>query len=115
MANKFQIKNIDRCRLYNMQPTYGDLETATESKYLRYELIDKLSEEQKVSRGISKNGLDQYEVTPEKANEKTDITLSDESLSVFKSFINKTSSKKQVYYEDSELFNQILAAEPTNL
>lgn len=115
MANKFQIKNIDRCRLYNMQPIYGDLETATESKYLRYELIDKLSEEQKEARGISKNGLDQYEVTPEKANEKTDMTLSDESLAVFKSFINKTSAKKQVYYEDSELFNQILAAEPTNL
>lgn len=98
-----------------MQPTHGDLETATESKYLRYELIDKLSEEQKESRGIYKNGLNQYEVTPEKANDKTDMTLSNESLAVFKSFINKTSAKKQVYYEDSELFNQILAAEPTNL
>lgn len=112
MANKVRIKNIDRCRFYNMQPQYGDLETARESRIIRYELIDKLSIEQLVSRGISMNELGQYQVTAEKENEETDMTLSNESLEAFKGYINTQSNKKMIYYADEPLFSSILAMQP---
>lgn len=112
MANKVRIKNIDRCRFYNMQPQYGDLETARESRIIRYELIDKLSTDQLVSRGISMNELGQYQVTAEKENDETDMTLSNESLEAFKGYINKQSNKKMVYYADEPLFSSILAMQP---
>ena len=112
MANKVRIKNIDRCRFYNTQPQYGDLETARESRIIRYELIDKLSVEQLVSRGISKNELGQYQVTSEKENEETDMTLSNESLEAFKGYINTQSNKKMIYYADEPLFSSILAMQP---
>ena len=111
MANKVSIKNKDRCRFYNMQPQYGDLETARESRIIRYELIDKLSPEQLQNRGISVNAMGQYEVTPEQANNETDMTLSNESLSVWKGYINKTSAKGLIYYADEPLFSQILEME----
>ena len=109
MSNKISIKNIDRCRFYNMQPQYGDLKTARESRIIRYELIDKLSAEQLQNRGISVNALGQYEVTQEQADNETDMTLSNESLSVWKGFINKTSAKGLVYYKDEPLFSAILS------
>jgi len=109
---KIQISNSDRVRFYNMQPQYGDLETARESRIIRYELIDKLSVEQLVSRGISQNELGQYQVTSEKENEKTDMTLSNESLEAFKGYINTQSNKKMVYYADEPLFSSILAMQP---
>lgn len=112
MANKVSIKNIDRCRFYNMQPQYGDLETARESRIIRYELIDKLSVEQLMSRGISINAMGQYQVTDEKKNEETDMTLSNESLEVFKGYINKQSNKKMIYYADEPIFSSILAMQP---
>lgn len=112
MANKVSIKNKDRCRFYNMQPQYGDLETARESRIIRYELIDKLSAEQLQNRGISVNALGQYEVTPEQADNETDMTLSNESLSVWKGYINKQSNKKMIYYADEPLFSSILAMLP---
>lgn len=112
MANKVRIKNIDRCRFYNMQPQYGDLETARESRIIRYELIDKLSNEQLLSRGITINAMGQYQVTDEKKNEETDMTLSNESIEVFKGYINKQSVKKMIYYADEPIFSSILAMQP---
>lgn len=112
MANKVSIKNIDRCRFYNMQPQYGDLETARESRIIRHELIDKLSPQQQEDRGLAKDAMGNWHVTDEKAGQETDMTLNNESLEVFKGYINKTSAKKLIFYADEPLWSRILAMQP---
>lgn len=112
MANQVNIKNKDRCRFYNMQPQYGDLETARESRVIRYELIEKLSDKQLEDRGIYRNAMGMYEVETAHANESTPMTLNNESLSVWKQYINKVSDRRLVYYLDESLFREILEMQP---
>lgn len=112
MANgqtiQFLIKNRDRVRFYNMQPLYGDLLTAKHSRVIRYQLIDKLSEEQKTQRGITKNAFGIYVCDPSTANLETAVTLNEEDLETFKSWISKLDNERKVYYEDEELFSRIM-------
>lgn len=108
MANKVSIKNGERCRFYNMLPEYGTLATAHMTRIMRYELLDKLSDQQRESRGISKNELGQYVCEEEKKNFQTDMTLTEESLQAFKSFIERMSAANSVYYIDEPLFSQII-------
>lgn len=112
MANQVNIKNKDRCRFYNMQPQYGDLETARESRIIRYELIEKLSDKQLEDRGIYRGAMGMYEVSTERAEDATPMTLSDESLEVWKRYINKLSARGLVYYLDESFFREILSMQP---
>lgn len=105
---KISIKNGERCRFYNMLPEYGSLETARVTRIMRYELIDKLSDQQKETRGISKNELGQYVCEEDKKELQTDMTLTEESLQAFKSFIERMSAANSVYYIDEPLFTQII-------
>lgn len=108
MSNKINIKNGERCRFYNMLPEYGTMETAHMTRIMRYELIDKLSDQQRESRGISKNVLGQYVCAEATKDLTTDMTLNDDSLLVFKSFIERISTANGVYYLDEPLFAQIM-------
>ena len=105
---KVQIKNKERVRFYNMQKEDGDLDRARETRIIRYELIDKLSDQQKTDRGISLNVFGVYVVSEEKADDVTEMTLTDESLDVFKTFVARTSDEHKVFYLDEPLFRQIL-------
>lgn len=105
---KIQISNSDRVRFYNLQPQYGNLEIAHASRIIRRELIDKLSDEQKEARGISKNAMGVYIVSADKAEDKTDMTLTEDSLAVFKNWILRLSEEKKVYYLDEETFSMIM-------
>lgn len=107
---KINIKNGERCRFYNMLPEYGSLETARMTRIMRFELIDKLSDQQKETRGISKNALGQYVCEEEKKDIQTDMTLTEESLQAFKSFIERMSAANSVYYIDEPLFSQIIGS-----
>lgn len=108
---KIQISNSDRVRFYNMQPQYGNLEIAHASRIIRRELIDKLSDTQKEQRGIYKNHMGVYVVYPDKENDKTDMTLTEDSLAVFKNWILRLSEEKKVYYSDEETFSMIMETE----
>lgn len=109
---KIQIKNKERVRFYNMQKEYGDLDRARETRIIRHELIDKLSEQQKADRGISLNAFGVYVASEEMAENVTDMTLTGESLEVFKAFIARTSEEQKVFYLDEPLFRQILEMQP---
>lgn len=103
-----QIKNKERVRFYNMQEEFGTLDRARETRIIRHELIDKLSNEQLESRGIYKNVFGIYECSEETAELSTNMTLTDESLVVFKAFIQRASSAGKVFYLDEPLFRQII-------
>ena len=104
-----QIKNKERVRFYNMQEEFGTLDRARETRIIRYELIDKLSEDQLTSRGISKNVFGIYECSEETAEQSTNMTLTGESLAVFKTFIQRASAEGKVFYLDEPLFRQIIS------
>lgn len=104
-----QIKNKERVRFYNMQAEFGTLDRARETRIIRYELIDKLSEEQLESRGIHKNIWGIYECSEDTAEISTNMTLTDESLEVFKAFIQRASEEGKVFYLDEPLFRQIIS------
>ena len=103
-----QIKNKERVRFYNMQAEFGTLDRARETRIIRYELIDKLSDEQLESRGIHKNVFGIYECSEETAELSSNMTLTEESLVVFKSFIQRASAEGKVFYLDEPLFRQII-------
>lgn len=104
-----QIKNKERIRFYNMQAEFGTLDRARETRIIRYELIDKLSAEQLESRGIWKNIWGIYECREETAELSTNMTLTEESLEVFKAFIQRASEDGKVFYLDEPLFRQIIS------
>lgn len=104
-----QIKNKERVRFYNMQAEFGTLDRARETRTIRYELIDKLSDEQLESRGIRKNIWGIYECSEETAELSTTMTLTDESLEMFKAFIQRASDDGKVFYLDEPLFRQIIS------
>lgn len=104
-----QIKNKERVRFYNMQAEFGTLDRARETRIIRYELIDKLSEEQLESRGIRKNIWGIYECSEDTAELSTNMTLTEESLEVFKAFIQRASEEGKVFYLDEPLFRQIIS------
>lgn len=109
---KIQIKNKERVRFYNMQAEFGTLDRARETRIIRYELIDKLSDEQLMSRGIYKNVFGIYDCREETAELSSDMTLTEESLEVFKAFIQRASADGKVFYLDEPLFSSILAMQP---
>lgn len=106
MAHKINIKWGKRCNIANMFPTIGTLEEMHRSLVIRGILVEKIDAKDMSTHGITQNPLGKWETA--KPERDSEITLEDEDVLLFASFINDLSSRRQVPMAFADVFTDVV-------
>lgn len=99
------IKWGKRVNIANMFPTIGSLEEMYRSMVIRGKLVENVSAQDMATHGITQNPLGKWETA--KPDRDSTISMSDEEILLFDSFIQDLSKKKQVPLIFADVFSAI--------
>lgn len=89
----------------NMFPTIGSLEEMYRSMVIRGKLVENVSAQDMATHGITQNPLGKWETA--KPDRDSTMSMSDDEILLFDSFIKDLSKKKQVPLIFADVFSVI--------
>lgn len=89
-----------------MFPTIGTLEEMNRSLVIRGILVENISAQEMSEHGITQNALGKWETA--KPQRDSEITLKDEDVLLFASFIDDLSSRRQVPMSFADVFTAVV-------
>lgn len=106
MAHQISINWGKRCNIANMFPTIGSLEEMHRSLVIRGILVENIGAKAMSENGITQNSLGKWETA--KPQRDSDVTLEDEDVLLFASFIEDLSSRRQVPMVFADVFTAVV-------
>lgn len=98
-----------RVKICNLFPLVGTLQEMHTSRIMRNLLVAGESENELSKQGITllESGL--YDIAEKNEGRDSSITMNLETLSLFKSFINRLSEAKQIHISCEETFSNVMS------
>lgn len=106
MTHQISIKWGKRCNIANMFPTIGTLEEMHRSLVIRGILVENIGAQDMATHGITQNPLGKWETA--KPDRDSTMSMSDEDIILFASFIEDLSSRRQVPMVFADVFTEVV-------
>lgn len=109
MANfELSITWGQRVKIYNLFPVVGTLSEMHVSNIMRNVMLGSATAQDLSTNGITLNGLGLYTIPEKNENRPSSITMNEDEIDLFASFILNLSDKRQVHLVHEDVFSRVI-------
>lgn len=109
MANfELSITWGQRVKIYNLFPVVGTLAEMHVSNIMRNVMLGSATAQDLSTNGITLNGLGLYTIPEKNENRPSSITMNEDEIDLFASFILNLSDKRQVHLVHEDVFSRVI-------
>lgn len=98
-----------RVKIYNLFPVVGTLAEMHVSNIMRNVMLGSATAQDLSTNGITLNGLGMYTIPEKNENRPSSITMNENEIDLFASFILNLSDKRQVHLAHEDVFSRVIA------
>lgn len=109
MANfELSITWGQRVKIFNLFPVVGTLSEMHVSNIMRNVMLGSATAQDLSTNGITLNGLGLYTIPEKNENRPSSITMNEDEIDLFASFILNLSDKRQVHLVHEDVFSRVV-------
>lgn len=97
-----------RVKIYNLFPVVGTLTEMHVSNIMRNVMLGSATAQDLATNGITLNGLGMYTIPEKNENRPSSITMNENEIDLFASFILNLSDKRQVHLAHEDVFSRVI-------